>query len=90
MTNPTTNSEDVLKNLSRRNMLRNAAITATGAVLLPSFLTGCHKNVWDYIHDHGGGVGGSDPITHDDLVKAAANLNNLRMLMADLYAKGTC
>ena len=47
MTDPTNNSEDMLKKLSRRKWLRNAAMAATGAVVLPSFLTGCHKDVWD-------------------------------------------
>jgi hypothetical protein len=32
-------ADDILKKLSRRKWLRDSAITATGAVLLPSFLT---------------------------------------------------
>ena len=52
MTNRTNNSEDMLKKRSRRNWLSNAAIMATGALLLMSILTGCTKEV------PGGGVGG--------------------------------
>lgn len=60
MTDPTTKPEDILKKLSRRNLLRNAAITATGAALLPAFLTGCNKDVWNMFPGHSGhgGVGG--------------------------------
>jgi hypothetical protein len=36
-------AEDILKKLSRRKWLRDSAITAAGAVLLPSLITGCHK-----------------------------------------------
>jgi alkaline phosphatase D len=38
------NSEDILKQLSRRKFLRNSVIAATGAALLPTFLTGCDKD----------------------------------------------
>ncbi len=51
--------EGVLKKLSRRNWLRNAAIMATSAVML--FLTGCTKEQWDNVKGHvpgGGSVGG--------------------------------
>ncbi len=43
MTNRTSNLDDMTKKLSRRNLLRNAAISATSAFLLLLFLTGCHK-----------------------------------------------
>jgi hypothetical protein len=48
MTDPTNKSEDMLKKLSRRNWLRNAAIAATSAVVLPSLLTGCTKEQWNH------------------------------------------
>jgi hypothetical protein len=50
-------SEDKPKKLSRRNLLRNAAITATSAVLLLSFLTGCNKDPTPA--PPGGGLGGT-------------------------------
>ena len=53
MTDPTNNSEDIIKKLSRRKLLRNSAITAVGAVLLPSLITGCRKSVWDVLHGDG-------------------------------------
>ncbi|MEO5889363.1 MAG: hypothetical protein ABIQ31_03880 [Ferruginibacter sp.] len=53
MTDPTINTKEILNKLSRRKLLRNSAITATGAVLLPSFLAGCTKDVWDVLHGHG-------------------------------------
>lgn len=57
MTNPTNNSEDVLKKLSRRNWLGNAAIAVAGAVVL--IFIGCTKEKWDNVKGHvpGGGVG---------------------------------
>jgi alkaline phosphatase D len=42
------NTETVLKHLSRRKFLRNSVIAATGAVLLPSFLTSCSKDDDDF------------------------------------------
>lgn len=57
MTNPTVTSEDLSKKLSRRKLLRDSAITAAGAVLLPSFITGCHK----FYPGHGDGT--PDPNT---------------------------
>ena len=88
MTDSTKNSEEITKKVSRRNMLRDSAITATGVVLLPSFLTGCTKDAWDYIHGHrghdGGGLGGAE-LTPEQLKKAADNLNRMRMLLSDLY-----
>jgi len=61
MTDPTNNSEDIRKKPGRRNWLSNAAMAATGAVVLPSFLTGCHKDVWDKLKGPlpGGGLGSS-------------------------------
>jgi hypothetical protein len=62
MTDPTNKSEDMLKKLSRRNWLRNAAIAATSAVALPSLLTGCTKEQWDHLKNTpypGGGLGGA-------------------------------
>ncbi|MGI8638321.1 MAG: PhoD-like phosphatase N-terminal domain-containing protein [Segetibacter sp.] len=59
-------SEDVLKKLSRRKFLRNSAIAATGVVLLPSLITGCHKD--DELPFQGQGfkegVGSFDPTQH--------------------------
>lgn len=78
---------DILKKLSRRNWLRNAAITATGAVVLPSFLTGCTKEQWDDVIDKipGGGVGAEPPLTPEQLSKAVDNLNNMLAFVKDLY-----
>ncbi|MEO6000159.1 MAG: hypothetical protein ABIN89_25195 [Chitinophagaceae bacterium] len=53
MTDFDKNPEGKPKKLPRRNLLRNAAIKATSAVLLLSFLTGCHKET----PKPGGGVG---------------------------------
>ena len=47
------NPQDMTKKVSRRNLLRNAAITATSAFLLLSFLSGCRKDTTP----PGGGVG---------------------------------
>jgi hypothetical protein len=80
---------DILKKLSRRNWLRNAAITASGTVLLPSFLTGCTKEQWDDIRGHvpnGGGLG-EEELTQADLAKAAKNIDLMRILLADLYQR---
>jgi hypothetical protein len=86
MTDPTPVPEDILKKLSRRQLLRNSAITATGAVLLPSFLTGCHKDVYDIIRKHvpGAGVGGVE-LTPAELENAANNLKTLRSLLIEVY-----
>ena len=52
---------DNYNGLSRRNWIRKAAITATGAVLLLFILAGCTKERWDTIvpGPPGGGVGGT-------------------------------
>ena len=54
MTNFDKNPQDMTKKVSRRNLLRNAAITATSAFLLLSFLSGCKK---DTTTPPGGGLG---------------------------------
>jgi len=59
MSDPIKKQESVIKRLSRGNWLRNAAVTATGAVML--FLTGCTKEVSDMLPGHGGGGLGSTP-----------------------------
>ena len=63
MTDPTNKPEDMLKKLSRRNWLRNAAIAATSAVALPSLLTGCTKEQWNHLKNtpHPGGGLGNEP-----------------------------
>lgn len=38
------NQETLLKQLSRRNFIRNTVIAATGVVILPSAITGCKKD----------------------------------------------
>ncbi|WP_345955960.1 alkaline phosphatase D family protein [Mucilaginibacter sp. PAMB04168] len=38
------NNEQILKKLSRRNFIRNAAIAGAGVVLLPSAITSCKKD----------------------------------------------
>ena len=51
MTDLTNNSEEEApKKLSRRNMLRDSALTAAGTVLLPPLITGCTKEAWDILH----------------------------------------
>ena len=60
MSDPTTNSDDILKKLSRRKLLRNSAITKAGIVLLLLFTAGCTKEVWDVIHGHHGTTPGSN------------------------------
>ncbi len=52
MTDPAANPEDIQK-ISRRKLLRNSAITAAGAVLLPSLLTGCGKSIWEVLNSNG-------------------------------------
>ncbi len=84
MTDPTTNPEDKNKKLSRRNLLRNSAITVTGVALLPSFLAGCTKEHWDMVK---GGLGSEPPtvpLTNFELDSAAQNLKNLRAWLVEL------
>lgn len=90
MSDPTNNSEEILRKLSRRNMLRNSAITAAGAILMPPFLTGCHKDVWDKVKEHipGGGLGGALPEpepTLEELQAAAGNLKRMQDLLYQVY-----
>jgi len=59
MTDPTNFSEDTLKKPGRRNWLRNAAMAATGALVLLLVLNGCTKEQWDHLKNPGGGVGGA-------------------------------
>ncbi len=62
MTDPTNNSDDLLKKPGRRNWLRNAAIAATSALVL--IFTGCTKEQWDNVKGHvpGGGLGSTPDI----------------------------
>ena len=94
MSDPTNNSEEILKKLSRRKLLRNSAITATGVALLPSFLTGCHKDIWEKVKEQipGGGLGGApsefEP-TLEELKAAAENLHNMRKWLEKLHSRQT-
>ena len=47
--------------LSRRNWLRGVAITATGAAVMPSLLTGCSDDSEDDVVK--GGLGSTPPLT---------------------------
>jgi hypothetical protein len=76
--------EDGLNKISRRYLLRNSAIAATGAALFPSFITGCSKDT-DAPQAGGGSLGDSPPPTPEQLKAAADNLNLLRDMMNDLY-----
>lgn len=84
MTNRNGNADDIIKKISRRYMLRNSAIAATGTVLLPSLITGCTK---DAPAEGTGGVGavGGTPLTTAQLEQAAANLTRMREWVTDLY-----
>jgi hypothetical protein len=44
MTDPRMHSKEILKNLSRRKLLRDSAITVAGVALLLSLITGCNKS----------------------------------------------
>lgn len=87
MTDPTNNSEEIIKKLSRRNMLRDSVITATGVAILPSFLSSCTKDAWQYIHGHGGKGVGEDPppLSNFELRTAARNLLYMKDWVTDLY-----
>ncbi|MCK8495581.1 MULTISPECIES: hypothetical protein [Spirosoma] len=79
-------SQNTLNQLSRRNWLRNAAIGATGAVVLPWFLTGCA----DHMIPEPGGLGATPaptmPIADFDLYgQAAQNLQNMEAWITALY-----
>lgn len=85
MTLNSNNSDVSHKEFSRGQFLRESAITASGILLLPPFITGCHKPA-NSRHDHGGHGGvGVVTLTTDQLKKAADNLNRMRALIADLY-----
>ncbi len=86
MTDPTRNPEDLIRQLSRRTMLRNAVIAATGIALAPPMLTGCYKDVWSLIPGRDGqGSVANPPLTQAELEIAAGNLNRIRALMNDFY-----
>lgn len=74
--------QDLLNKISRRYLLKNSAIAATGAVLLPSLITGCTKHN-DFPGKGGDGAG--DPLTPAQLQQAADNLRRLRVWITDLY-----
>jgi hypothetical protein len=83
-------ADDILKKLSRRKWLRDSTITATGVALLPSFLTGCHKDVWDKVKEHiPGGLGSepSIPLTDFELYSAAQHLLKMNDWFADVYSE---
>jgi hypothetical protein len=89
MTDPATNPENINKKLSRRHMLRNAAITATGVALLPPFLTGCTKENWDLVKGNlgKGGLGGepaTEELTTEELISAGQNLARMRAWLLEL------
>ena len=80
MTDYNRTEADMLKRVTRRYMLRNSSIAAAGAILLPSFITGCMKNAPER------GVGsGDDQLTPEQLQQAAANLTRMRVWITDLY-----
>jgi hypothetical protein len=83
MTDSTKNSGQSLRKLIRRNMIRDATITATGVVLLPSFMTSCRKDR-DLIPAPGGGLGGQD-LPLDKLENAAQNLINMDKWVENVY-----
>lgn len=72
--------------LTRRNWLRDAALTAASAAVLPSLLSGCadHLNP-----DPVKGVLLDPPITPDELAAAALNMVYMRAWYEDLYAGRT-
>lgn len=85
MQNTNPKPEDARNKLSRRNLLRNSAIAATGTMLLPSFLTGCTK-MQDILVDRIPGRGfGTTPLTPLQLQNAADNLVRMRAWYTDLY-----
>ncbi len=78
--NPQEPKVDDVKSLSRRSWLRNAAITATSAVMLLLVLNSCTKEKWDDVKGQvpGGGLG-STPDTWYRLKVTYRNENNARM-----------
>lgn len=81
MTDDNRKQEDMLKRVTRRYMLRNSSIAATGIILLPSFITSCKKD--DITRGPGGGV--RDQLSPSDLLLAATNLTRMRQWVTDLY-----
>ena len=77
-----TNQEDIPNKVSRRYLLKNSAIAATGAVLLPSLITGCSKDT--NTPQGGGGLGGTQ-LTPDQLKQTAANIAMYRQLIIEVY-----
>ena len=71
----------MLKRVSRRYMLRNSAIAATGALILPSYLTSCKKEDVP----NRGSVGSAPQLSTADLALAAANLTRMRTWFTELY-----
>src|SRR4051812_33250795 len=88
MTNHRSSPEDISNKISRRYLLRNSALAATGAVLLPSFITGCSK---DTDAPSGGLLGGGDnpplppALTTAQLKQAADNITVYRQLIIEVY-----
>ena len=79
-------SKNIPNKLSRRNWLRGVAITATGAVVLPSFLTGCTDS--DYVlPDFGSPLPPTVPLTNFQLRSAAANLLRMDAWLNDVQVK---
>lgn len=78
MTDATRKHVDILNKVSRRNLLRNSAMAATGAVLLPSFITGCGK-------DDNASQGSLGGLEEDELAAAAQNLLNMHEWIQELY-----
>ena len=83
MTDYNRKEEEMLKRVSRRYMVRNAAIAATGALLLPSFMTSCRKDR-DLSPGPGGGLGGQE-LTPEQLKTAAQNLINMDKWVENVY-----
>ncbi|MBD2755724.1 hypothetical protein [Spirosoma validum] len=77
-------SQNTLNKLSRRNWLRNAAIGATGAVMMPSLLTSCTDHVFP---EPGGGLGSATPLTEAELRSAAQNLLHMDAWLSDVYSE---
>jgi len=67
--------------LSRRKWLRSAAVTATGAVALPSIFISCNDTD-DALPKLGRAP---PPLTHEEFKRAAANLINMNKWVTDLY-----
>ena len=71
-------SQNTLNRLSRRNWLRDVAITATGVAVLPALVTGCT--------DHRiPPTMGAEPLTNAELARAAQNLLNMDLFFADVH-----